>query len=124
QFCESLRSYLPHEDFSRFMILVKAECHTPSEYYLYQNYPNPFNPTTDIIYFIPDGRSPTHTTLKIYNVLGQRVRTLIDERKGPGLYSINWDGKDEKGHEALSGVYLYCLKIGDFIATRRMLLLK
>lgn len=96
----------------------------PKEYRLFQNYPNPFNPTTDIRYQIPDDRSPAHTTLKIFNLLGQEVRTLVDEVKDAGYYSVTWDGRDNLGNDVPSGVYFYRLTAGDFMKTRKMILTK
>lgn len=95
-----------------------------SEGVLGQNYPNPFNPTTDISYQIPDGRSPNHSTLKIYNILGQEVRTLVDEFQEPGNYTVTWDGKDENGVDVASGFYFYRILVGDFTATKSMVLMK
>ncbi|UCE20014.1 MAG: T9SS type A sorting domain-containing protein [Gemmatimonadota bacterium] len=123
-FLQSLRSYLTDEDFERLMTLVEKAIGVPTEFHLSQNYPNPFNPSTDIRYQIADNRSAVHTTLKIYNILGQAVRTLVDEVKEPGYYEVTWDGLDEEGHEISSGIYFYRLQSGDFTATRRMVLMK
>ncbi|MFQ6091463.1 MAG: FlgD immunoglobulin-like domain containing protein [bacterium] len=104
----------------------------PEEFALSQNYPNPFNPYTEIRYQIPapsrDGignlRSPVHTTLKIYNLLGQEVRTLVDEAKEAGYYTVRWDGRDSAGNEVASGIYFYRIEAGQFQKTKRMLLVK
>ena len=69
-------------------------------------------------------RSPVHTTLKIYNVLGQLVKTLVDEPKERGTYEVIWDGKDENGNEVASGVYFYRLQTEDFTQTKKMVLMK
>ena len=103
---------------------VGAKTELPRAYALMQNYPNPFNPSTDIRYQIPDVRSHNHTTLKIYNVLGQEMRTLVNEPKEPGYYTVTWDGKDESGDEVSSGIYFYRLFTGQFQQTKRMVLLK
>ena len=79
---------------------------------------------TDIRYQIADGRSPLHTTLKIFNLLGQEVRTLVDEPQEAGYYTVTWDGKDRFGNDVASGVYFYRLQAGDFARTKRMVLLK
>ena len=131
---ESLKFYLSLEDFTRFMALVKAETgQVPTEYHLAQNYPNPFNPYTDIRYQIADVRykrqdtrskMPIHTTLKIYNILGQEMRMLVDEPKEAGFYTVTWDGRDNNGRGMSSGIYFYRLTAGDFTATKRMVLLK
>ena len=100
------------------------------DFALRQNYPNPFNNSTTIRYSVPDA-GPAHailrlfgTTLEIYNILGQRVTTIVDEPKQPGNYLVIWDGKNDRGKEVVSGIYLYRLKVGEFIETKKMLLLK
>jgi len=132
EFLKALEPYVPSQDFARFMALVKAETEVVAEYSLAQNYPNPFNPITSIQYSVISDQSLPHITLKIFNLLGQEVRTLVDEVKEPGYYTVTWDGRDEFGAEAASGVYFYRLTAGgasrenggDFTATKRMLLLK
>jgi len=93
----------------------------PSAYVLHQNYPNPFNPSTVIEYSIPR-RSQVEITL--YNLLGQKVKTLVDKAEPAGNYSAYWNGTDYSGKPVASGVYLYRLKAGDFVETRKMILLK
>ncbi|MCJ7458236.1 MAG: T9SS type A sorting domain-containing protein [candidate division Zixibacteria bacterium] len=98
----------------------------PKNFSLEQNYPNPFNPTTKIQFKVGSlefGR-PLHTTLKIYNILGQLVKTLVDEEKLPGNYNINWNGKDDSGEEVASGIYFYQLKAKDYTDTKKMVLLR
>ena len=101
----------------------EVDNHVIDVFLLYPNYPNPFNSTTDIRYQIVDGRS-FPTTVKIINILGQEVRMLVNEVQEAGAYSIRWDGTDEWGMPVGSGVYFYQLKSGDFVETKRMLLLK
>ena len=98
----------------------------PKKFVLYQNYPNPFNPTTRIQFRVGslEYRGPLHTTLTIYNVLGQKVRTLVDEPKKTGSYEVIWDGKDDQGKEATSGIYFYQLRGKDQTLTKKMLLLR
>jgi hypothetical protein len=98
----------------------------PKKFVLYQNYPNPFNPFTRIQFRVQsiEYRGPLHTTLTIYNVLGQKVRTLVDEPKRAGSYEVTWDGKDDQGKEATSGIYFYQLRVRDQILTKKMLLLR
>lgn len=100
--------------------------HVPAEYALSQNHPNPFNPSTDIRYQIADNGYPLHTTLKIYNILGQEIRTLVDEMKKPGYHAVIWDGRDSRGNEVTSGIYFYRLSVdgGQWSKTRRMVLMK
>ncbi len=117
-----------------------------AKFSLSQNYPNPFNPATTIPFTVHGSRktvnspvhttqksiygsqltvnSPIHTTLTIYNILGQRVKTLVDEDKLPGEYKIIWDGKDDKGNSVSSGIYFYRLKAGEFTEVKKMLLIK
>jgi flagellar hook assembly protein FlgD len=68
--------------------------------------------------------SPIHTTLKVYNVKGQLVRTLVDEEKLSGNYNIIWDGKDNSGKEVSSGIYFYQLKTKDYTDTKKMVLVR
>jgi hypothetical protein len=88
----------------------------PGEYSLLQNYPNPFNPTTEIGYNVP---ATGYVTLKVYDLLGREVATLVNEQKVPGSYSAKFDASGLG-----SGVYLYRLRAGDFVATKRLVLLK
>jgi len=97
----------------------------PTRYELFQNYPNPFNPETKIKYTVGSRQTrPIPTTLKIYNILGQLVKTLLDKQQEPGNYEIIWDGKDDKGNEAASGIYFYQLKAGEFSQTEKMVLIR
>ncbi len=84
---------------------------------LYQNYPNPFNPTTSIGYNLSENST---VTLIIYNTLGQEVRTLLNENQTKGEHVIQWDGKDNQGHNISSGIYLYRLKAGSFTKSLKM----
>jgi len=80
----------------------------PRMYQLRQNRPNPFNPSTTIVYYLPDvGYQPAEVEIVIYNLLGQKVRTLVKERKYPGEHRVSWDGKDDQGNDLASGIYFY-----------------
>ncbi len=94
------------------------------EFSLSQNFPNPFNSATSINYTVNSQGSPVHTELLIYNLLGQTVRTLVDEEKPPGRYVQIWDGKDEDGVDVSSDIYFYKLKVGDYTSTKKMILVK
>ncbi|GIV60327.1 MAG: hypothetical protein KatS3mg043_1416 [Rhodothermaceae bacterium] len=85
------------------------------------NHPNPFNPTTLIRYSL-GGESPV--SLEVFNVLGERVRTLVDRHQRGGSYEVIWDGRDESGRPVASGVYVYRLRAGTFTASRTMVLLR
>jgi hypothetical protein len=97
----------------------------PVEFQLSQNYPNPFNPTTNIQYSIPAHLiEGVNVQIRIYNTLGELVRTLVEERKSPGQYATEWDGKTDNGASVSSGVYIYQLMAGEFKQTKRMTVLK
>jgi hypothetical protein len=93
----------------------------PTAYSLAQNYPNPFNPSTAIEFTLP---RPCQVTLEVYDIVGRKVRTLVSEAVTAGAKRVIWDGCDAGGATAASGVYFYRIKAGDFIETRKMLLLK
>jgi len=93
----------------------------PYEYSLSQNYPNPFNPVTVFEYSLPER---SHVNIEIYNVLGQKVATLVGREDAAGSYTIDWNGTDASGKSVATGVYLYRLQAGDHIETKKMLLLK
>ncbi len=85
------------------------------------NYPNPFNPTTTINYSIQQGGL---VEIKIFNVKGELLKTLVSENKQSGNYSIAWDGKNNRGSKLPSGVYFYTLRMGDITSSKKMVLLK
>lgn len=93
----------------------------PYTFALYRNYPNPFNPATTIRFQLP---KLSLVRMEVYNILGQKVKTLVDERKTPGRYTVQWDGTNDAGQRVASGVYLYRLKAGSFVQTRKMVLLR
>ncbi|MCJ7508474.1 MAG: T9SS type A sorting domain-containing protein, partial [candidate division Zixibacteria bacterium] len=93
----------------------------PSEFGLAQNYPNPFNLESNIEYSLP---KDCQVKLVIYNILGQKIRTLVNEEQKAGHQRISWDGRNDKGEGISSGIYFYRIKAGDFIQTKRMMLLK
>ncbi|MCP4566767.1 MAG: T9SS type A sorting domain-containing protein [FCB group bacterium] len=93
----------------------------PNKYQLYSNYPNPFNPRTTIAYDLPQAGE---VNLEIFNILGQRVATLVEAYQEAGHYEVAWDSKDEGGQAVASGVYFYKLTTADFVNSRKMLLLK
>lgn len=93
----------------------------PKEFALEQNYPNPFNPTTVIKYRL---KTDAEVKLAIYNILGQKVRKLVNKKQSAGFYSIEWDGLNEQGATVASGVYVYRIVAEDFVQTKKMLLLR
>jgi hypothetical protein len=99
----------------------------PTSYSLQNNYPNPFNPTTTLKYQIPEN---THVRFVVYNMLGQVVRTLVDQPQEAGYYSVQWDGKNDYGVSVTSGIYVYRIsavrdgQAGSFVAAKKMNLIK
>jgi hypothetical protein len=94
----------------------------PASYELSQNFPNPFNPATTIRYGLPNAE---RVTLKVYNLLGEEVVTLIDhESIEAGYHAAIWDGRTQHGQPVASGIYLYRLRAGNFIMTKKMVLVQ
>ncbi|MCK4271586.1 T9SS type A sorting domain-containing protein, partial [bacterium] len=100
-------------------VLASAATSVPGTCGLMPNYPNPFNASTVIGYQLPVSG---HVTLTIYDVLGRKVRTLLNAHREAGNYTARWDSKDDRGGELKSGVYFCVFEIGDFSQTRRMVL--
>lgn len=93
----------------------------PNSFSLSHNYPNPFNPETRIDYALPRG---CNVKLIIYNILGQKVKTLVDEFQIAGFKTVRWNGRDDQRQECGSGIYFYRLEAGEFSQTNKMILLK
>ncbi|RKY87001.1 hypothetical protein DRQ09_05195, partial [candidate division KSB1 bacterium] len=93
----------------------------PDRYYLNQNYPNPFNSETTISFCIPE---ITRVSVKIYNLLGQVVKTLIDSDIFPGYYTVKWNGKNDYDEDVASGIYFITIKTPNFIDTKKMVFIK
>lgn len=100
--------------------ITEANNSIPDRFKLYQNYPNPFNPVTTIKYDLP---KTENVSLIIYNVLGQQVKTLLNETKPAGSYTISWDGRTENS-TAATGIYFLRMNAGDYSKTLKMILLK
>jgi len=94
---------------------------TPIVYSLAQNFPNPFNPYTTIKFAM---REKGHVSIKVYDLSGRLVRTIVDEELDAGHYSIKWDGRNDRGRMVSSGVYFYRMKTGSFERTRKMVLIR
>jgi len=93
----------------------------PSVFSLSRNTPNPFNPVTVIRYVLPE---VGEVTLVIYNTMGRRVQTLVVGRQEDGVHEVVWDGRDDRGYEVASGVYLCRLTVGTFAQTRKLVVLR
>ena len=98
------------------VVSVKNEINIPNQFYLSQNYPNPFNPTTIIEYSIPNNE---YVTLKVFDILGREIATLVNEQKSAGSYKVNFNAENLP-----SGVYIYKLSSGNYTTSRKMLMIK
>ena len=116
----------------QFLTLEEGTLHTvgvaeapnsgiPKEFVLFQNYPNPFNPVTTFQYQLP---KTEHVLLTIYNIRGQKVQTLVNEVKQPGSYKIEWNGKNSYSLEVGTGLYVVRMEAGEFIESKKILLMK
>jgi hypothetical protein len=121
----TLRYRLKQIDFDgsfEYSDVVAVEIISPVKFSLEQNYPNPFNPTTKIKYTVPVTLSEVEgslVTLKVYDVLGNEIATLVNEEKPAGSYEVEFDGNNLP-----SGIYFYQLQAGQFTQTKKMLLIK
>ena len=94
----------------------------PTQFALHQNYPNPFNPSTQISFDVPEGSELVR--LNIYNILGKKVSTLLNNVMSPGKHKIEWNAKDNEGNPVASGIYFYELSSSSFTARKKMLLIR
>ncbi len=93
----------------------------PTEYELFQNYPNPFNPTTEIKFSIPYS---SDVSIEIYSLLGERIKTLVNNNISSGNYAVTWNGNDDSGNPVSSGVYFYVLRTDKLTLSKKMMLVK
>jgi len=104
---------------------ISSEKSLPIHSALLPNYPNPFNPSTTIPIVVGStGKGGARVRLEIFNSLGQRMRLLVDQNMAPGMYLLKWDGRNDRGKESASGLYIYRLMVGDFQQSRRLLLVR
>ncbi|MBD3287774.1 T9SS type A sorting domain-containing protein [candidate division KSB1 bacterium] len=106
---------------SEYSPTIEVIIHFPHQYELSENFPNPFNPETRIDYQLPKS---AYVEIRIYNTLGQEIRTLLMENKDAGFHHIFWDGKDNSGKHVGTGTYFYQLKTDDSIDVKKMTLLR
>ena len=102
-------------------VIIDRKTALPSAFALHQSYPNPFNATTTIIYELP---AAAEVTIEIFNVLGQKIATLLDAREAAGVHSISWDGTNGSGTTVSSGVYFYRISTPSLTAEKKMVLMK
>ena len=93
----------------------------PIQYALHQNYPNPFNPVTTLRYDLPENG---YVNITIYDMLGKQVKTLINQTQGAGYRSVIWDAANDYGKPVSAGIYLYQIQAGEYMQTKKMVLLK
>ena len=93
----------------------------PEKFTLHQNYPNPFNPITTLRYELPE---QTHVNITIYDMLGRKVKTILNEQQSPGYKQLIWDASNDYGKPVSAGIYLYQIQAGEYISTKKMVLLK
>jgi formylglycine-generating enzyme required for sulfatase activity len=108
------------DDQGKYLVDITGTESLPPAFSLGQNYPNPFNPTTTIPFTLV---SSSHVSLLIYNIMGQRVATIIDNYMNVGYYFVSWDGTDDRGNLVSAGIYLYQMRAGRHSETKKMLLL-
>ena len=116
-----LADFFGAADRGKLMALARVFLELPLSSGLAQNYPNPFNTATTIPYRLDE---PGRVRLEIFNLSGQRIHTLIDAEKRPGIHQVTWDGTDRNGAQMSTGPYLARLQTGAFTQVRKMLLLK
>ncbi len=100
---------------------IRVEKPIPHDYSLSQNSPNPFNSSTSFRFEIPRA---THVLIEVYNILGKKVKTLVDDRREAGFYVVYWDGIDDKGENVGSGIYFYYMSADQFHATHKMIVVR
>ena len=103
------------------VISAEPEPFTPEEFSLRQNYPTPFNPVTTLRYDLPENG---HVTITIYDMLGREVKTLINQTQDAGYRSIIWNATNDYDKRVSAGIYLYQIQAGEYISTKKMVLLK
>jgi hypothetical protein len=121
---QGLRQIRTEPDFDSYTVALSgavAGSDIPTEFSLSQNYPNPFNPTTEVSFGLPVA---SNVNLRVFNILGQEVVTLIDGQMPAGNHTVTWDGRNSSGGTVSSGVYFYRLETEQFNQTRKMLMLK
>ena len=101
--------------------MIKTDDALPNKYALHQIHPNPFNPVTTLRYSLPQDQM---VTITIYDMMGRTVRNLINRQETAGYKSIEWDSANDVGVSVSAGLYLYRIQAGDFVQTRKMVLLK
>ena len=103
------------------VVSAEPEPFAPEQFSLHQNYPNPFNPVTTLRYDLPENNL---VNITIYDMMGRKVKTLINKTQNAGYRSIIWDATNDYGKPVSAGIYLYQIQAGEYISTKKMVLLK
>ena len=117
----SMNEHWPYDWSESCNLKINIDLNAPNIFSLHQNYPNPFNPKTTINYNLPDN---AHVSLAIYDLMGKRVITLIDDPKSAGSRSVQWNATNNKGDPVSAGMYIYIIQAGNFRQNKKMVLLK
>jgi hypothetical protein len=104
-----------------YAMSVYLESLLPDKFALHQNYPNPFNPITTLRYDLPENG---HVNIIIYDMLGRRVKSLVNQTQDAGFKSVLWNATNDYGKPVSAGIYLYQIHTGEFVQTKKMVLLK
>lgn len=110
-----------HSGLTKFHHTISVTALTPENYSLSQNFPNPFNMKTSFKYQIPTRQ---HVLIEVYNVLGRKLKTLVNDQKEPGFYTVYWDGVDDQGKSVVSGIYFYHIAANGYHMTRKMIIVR
>ena len=102
-------------------VLSADDSVVPKVFALHQNYPNPFNPTTTIKYDLPEA---ANVRIMIYDLMGRKIRSLVNERQDVGFRSVQWNAADDLGLQVSAGMYIFTIQAGDFRQVKKMILLK
>ena len=122
QFMDSdIKRYVGGSGTSQLSATEPDNTFMPNSFVLHQNYPNPFNPVTRIKYDIAEN---SNVSVNVYNLMGEKVATLVNQYQNAGYYFTNWDSRNDLGVLVSAGVYLFVLDVGELRQVRKMILLK
>jgi len=106
---------------SEGVVEIASTFNLPATYNIHQNYPNPFNPVTTLRYDLPENG---HVNITIYDMLGRKVKTLVSTTQDAGYRTVIWNSTNDYGKPVSAGIYLYQIQAGEYISTKKMVLLK
>ena len=103
------------------VVHIQETSKLPNKFVIHHNYPNPFNPVTTLRYDLPEN---SYVNVTVYDLLGKKVKTLVNTTQDAGFKSVIWNATNDYGKPVSAGVYLYQIQAGEFVQTRKMVLLK